>query len=199
MIHSEENSDGSTLRDVRQPIRRVPEGYLAVQPELPDPLAPAIEEGASVYWITATESSLACEQWTFEAPRALDDAGAGALEARLAGRPTRGGSGRAPSWYPAEYHPASRERFGHLHLDPVHPNPWRCLCMYEYDLVAATDRMLIVVGYRMATGVVAVDPGDVERWYLSPGDCETARRQAAEAIERDAAAALSAGFHVQEG
>jgi hypothetical protein len=197
LTRTEENA-GARIRDVTQSVPAVPDGYLPVAPVLPDPLAAAIERGASIDWIAATGPTLTCEHWKFESSPHHEDAGEVTLEARLR-RNAPGGGAMASPYYPAAYHPAHGESLGRLDLDPIHPNPWRCDCTYQYTLVAATERVLTLVGYRMPSGAIAVAPQDIERWFLFPEDCEAARRTAAEAIEHDAAAALGAGFHVQEG
>jgi len=179
----------------------IPAGYRRLELPAPDPLAAAIEHGGSVYWLRLTEKGPVCDQWRF----ALDRRAAGQRDSpRLDGRLVRqelyvdydGKKKRAS--HPMHYQPASDGKPAELHLETLQfdgRQMFKCDCEYHYTLLHAEAGELELMGRPLPENVVAYDPRDAERWFLSPKQCETARVEVARTIEEDGTMAPRVGLH----
>jgi hypothetical protein len=193
------DAPGSDVRT--RGIAAIPEGYRPIEPPSPDPLALAIERGATLHWLIATDAGPLCETWRFERVRSKPDAGVAAIfAARLvhSGRLAR--FDESGFWYPAEYHPSAGGKPAELHLETVRSarTTMRCDCDYRYRIVAGRGDELYALGRPIPDDAVAFEPTEAERWFLSKKACETQREHAIRAIERDGRTTTRLGFHATE-
>ena len=179
-------------------IEKAPQGYRQVTLPDPDPLAVAIEQGASIWWLVEEQSfagrvGVWCERWTFD----RSARGGDALEGRLVGpRPLREPLAERDvvPYYPFSYRRSSGTAPARLHLEHIVPNLWRCLCDFDYALLGAIGDELHVMGRPITEPPVAYDPGEAERWFLTRSACEAVRDEAVAELERDPAQATRIGF-----
>ena len=190
-----------------QDIASIPPGFTAIDPPLSDPLAKAIEQGQSLYWLTLAHGQLACRGWH---PKAhwlhAGQSGANVFANRdqLEGELSDG-----DEYFPMNYTPVSADKSGGWlellgpHFKKSHTG-WRC--GVAFTLRAAQGATLYMEGpgaYSSGGGPpkeyapVAFHPEDVERWYLSRDGCNTALANAAREIEKDPTATERLGLHFQ--
>lgn len=174
-------------------VAAIPNGYQRVEPPDPDPLAEAIREGRSVWWLVEREISanridVTCEPWRFEPSDCSEPR---ILEGRLiAPKPWRG---RKPH-YPFAYYPSNAVEPARLHLDYLVQSPYGTLRKYDYKLLRAAGDVLDMMGRPIPPRIVAYDPGEPERWFLTGSACEAARTSAIAALTQDPAESTRLGF-----
>ena len=180
----------------------------------------AIEHGGSVYtgcwtghgasaapWTTRARHPAAdalpqpsCNEWRFEPVRRVTQrSGLVTLDARLRYHKSidTWDGDRVVPWYPVQYELSDGHRPGRLHLSHLEENHFdRCWCEYDYALLGAEGPELAMMGRQVPDDVIAYDPAEAERWFLTRDACETARAQAVEAIRQDGSETTRVGFHV---
>jgi hypothetical protein len=200
-MHTVSRRDGASFLiepgDPPRVVDRIPEG-LAL-PALPeqDPLKELIDHSGLVFWLILTEFGPTCEAWQFHPVSAASASTKGTrpVEARLTRlRPIkiREGDFRRNA-YPATYEPAGEHRLPMLALGEERRSRG-----YTYTLLAVLGDELRMTAQFIWNELVAYDPGDAERWFLSRSACEAARGEVAEALERDGMDATQLGFHIRE-
>jgi hypothetical protein len=199
----------------------IPDAFIQTRPPVPDPLVTAIEHDASIYWLLdGAEWNLAhfdsdaprnkipagdypqptCNEWRFEHGRRLTKPdGLVTVEARLRYHKSIeiAPGVRVVPWHPIQYALSDGRRPGRLHVSPLEENHFdKCACDYDYALLASEGAELTMMGRSVPDDIVAYDPGEAERWFLSRDACEAARVRAIQAIEQDGSATTRVGFHV---
>jgi len=174
-------------------VERIPEGYRTFELPKGDPLGNAIEQGASAYWLTDDGSGPKCDQWSFR----LDDPRHRAKGRK--GRLVRHEKwDRETAWFPMSYLPSEEKRLAVLHLGTIMLSgggTMKCPCESDYAILRADEGELEVISQPPPDDIIAYDPSQTERWFLSAEKCQVARTQAAEALERDGSVATRLGFH----
>lgn len=177
-------------------IADIPAGFERVRLPSPDPLAEAIRQGRSVWWLVERETAkdrvrVSCEPWKFDMSRGAEGSGSGPIEGRLlAPRPWRGEIPR----YPFTYRPSEGKNPARLHLGQLVHSPYGTLREYDYKLLHSVGDELHMMGRPIPNGIVAYDPGEAERWFLSRSACEAARTVAIATLERDPSQSTRIGF-----
>lgn len=189
--------DGSLFAPgVENEVKRIPEGFAEFKQFDRDPLQHIIMEHKSVFWMHYDEAKPSCDEWKFEEPSRCS----GTCPAWSPARGVKASLQHRASakWYPVLYDSHSGGA-PHLYVDYARPNRWRGFLDYDYYLVGAEDDVLFMLGYSIPERMVAYDPTEVERWFLRRDKCESALREAVDAIERDGMATVRLGFHSDEG
>jgi hypothetical protein len=177
-------------------VQRIPDGFRTFELPASDPLGHAIEQGASLYWLTDDGSGPKCDEWSFRLKGLRHGANG---HPRRAGRLVRRVKWDGEiTWFPMTYLPSEDRRPAVLHLGTVELSgggTLKCECVSDYAILRADDGELEVIARSLPEGLVAYDPAEAERWFLSPAKCEAARSAAAQALERDGSIAPRLGFH----
>jgi hypothetical protein len=174
-------------------VERIPDSYKTFEPPAGDPLGQAIEHGESLYWLIDDGSGPKCDKWTFrlDVPR-------GHVAGRE-GRLVRNEKwDREIAWFPMSYLPSKEKRLAVLHLGTIMLSgggTMKCTCESDYALLRAEDGELEVIAQPPPDNLIAYDPSQIERWFLTAEKCEVARTQAAEALGSDGSMATRLGFH----
>ena len=182
-------------------VDSIPKGYTPAKRPRPDPLSQAILESRSIFWFATTSSGPTCHAWEFRDGRERVDDYGRRLEARLVQvQAVRADDGKMTHhWYPATLRSATDAKQAQLFLAPVHPNPWKCDCTYDYALVDTAPDELIVLGRPIPDRLVAYDPRETERWFLSEATCKRALAEAVKLLSTDGSLATQLGFHAKQG
>jgi hypothetical protein len=174
-------------------VARIPDGYETFALPASDPLGHAIDQGASLYWLIDDGSGPKCEQWSFNLKNPRH--GAPGREGRLVRREKWD---KETAWFPMSYLPSEGKRPAVLHLGTIKLSgggTMKCECESNYALLRADDNELEVIAQPPPEGLVAYDPAEVERWFLTPAKCQAARTEVAQTLERDGSMATRLGFH----
>jgi hypothetical protein len=184
-------------------VDRIPEGYATIRIPRHDALAATIERSRSIYWLEQTEEGPSCSEWRFKFQKKISEptAGGARLKALLIRRtPVTEAGFRFRAWHGAEYRPSNGQDPARLHLDSLmydNQPAARCLCYYDYAVLADEGAELHMMARPMPPRSLAYDPSEVERWFLSGERCEAARKDAMERLARDGRLATRIGFHAQ--
>ena len=173
-------------RTITSPNAPIPSGYRRLELPATDPLAQAITQGRAIHWLLQTERGPICDEWRFAKNRLT----------RV--KPFRANSGNVKASYPIDYHLSSEGRPAVLHLETLEFDgrpALMCPCQYDYFLLHADAGELELMARTMPEAVVAYDPRDAERWFLSREKCEIARAEVARAISQDGLLATQLGLH----
>ena len=187
-------------------VARIPDGYEAFELPSSDSLDNAIEKGASLYWLVDDGSGPKCDEWSFKLTRprhmsaaALPSpANAGGHAGREGRLVRRAKLDKEVAWFPMTYKPSDGSQTAVLHLGTIMLSgggTLKCDCESDYALLRANDGELVVIDESLPDGLVAYDPSETERWFLTPEKCEAARTEAAQTLERDGSMATRLGFH----
>lgn len=182
-------------------VEEVPKQFAPVTHTEPDPLEHRIARGGPVYWLILTQSGPVCEEWQFHPTPSVRGSHPGPQPAVARLARVRAIKDDKDDWlsneYPVTYEPASKHRLPTLRWGER--RFWTRQRDYNYELLAVSGDELRMTAQRgNGDDVVAYDPGDAERWFLSRSACDAARDEVAEALERDPGIATQVGFHVRE-
>jgi hypothetical protein len=177
-------------------LLRIPDGFKAFAPAPDDPLGHAIDQGASLYWLLDDGTGPKCDEWSFRLKRPRQSAAEHpGREGRLVRRAKWEGE---TAWYPMSFLPSEGDRPAVLHLGTIMLSgggTLKCECVSDYSLLRADNDELEVIARSLPEGLVAYDPAEAERWFLSPAKCEAARTEAERALQRDGSIAPRLGIH----
>ncbi len=175
-------------------VDAVPERWTRLVNTAEDAFVPELQHG-QVHWLINTKDEPTCRSWT--------------LDAKLEGKAYRGrlrsrqsSPGRVVLWsYGVEYVPSQPGRLGGILL--LGPNTitysegrredggYRC----AFELTFAQRRGDVLEFLSSGdSGIVAYEPEDAQRWYVTSEACEGARREAMRALSQDARVATRLGF-----
>jgi hypothetical protein len=200
------------------PAGEIPPGYREFKAHSAEPLEAAIRGSADLFWL---KPGPACQRWRFEyRGERIGEEGKTILMARLVlGKLRRtpkdtGGYRIEQLRYPVEYEflrpmygfaprfkMSARQDAGRLPFGPH--------CSYEYAFLDVLDGALIMMGRTIDeprdvsgpdefTQLVAYDPEEAERWFLSRAECEAALPGIEQRLRADARVAPRLGFHAYE-
>jgi hypothetical protein len=184
--------EGARLSSIRADgsrvfVDRIPDGYRRPEPAAADPIVEAERREASLYWLLRTDDGLVCDEWKF------------ARTGRLVRRKRVDRDGRSGvASFPLHHAPPSSDAPPVLHFDSLQidgKEALKCSCEYSYSVLRSTGDEIEVTGRRLPERLVAYDPADVERWFLSKERCAAVRDEAAAILARDPAAATRLGLH----
>lgn len=165
----------------------MPSGFTRIDEKAGDAVAETLRLRGSFSWLRANASGAACESWRFH-PRS-----------ESTGELVRDGAPQLT--HPVTFrrafpgHPATLF-LGSIELD--HHSVFKCDCSIEYLVVGAGFGEVAMMARRLPAQSVAYVSGEAERWFLSPGACETARAGTEKTLDTDPAKAWTLGFHAYE-
>lgn len=191
-------------RRLEEEVRAIPEGYERYEPPASEPLRSAIEHSAPVYWLYLTESGPACQKWTFKflGKQVRKDGETWRAKLELAEPAVRARSGHhLPYWYPVTLNSylSRKSPSWYLKLGELRKGSRKQYeKSQEYQLLRADQDELLMMARSLGPEIVAYDPADTERWFLSQTACERVRDQLAVELEKDGTRTTRMGFHAYE-
>jgi hypothetical protein len=172
-------------------IAEIPAGYTLTKSDRRYPLSTLISERRAVYWLEATSTGVVCKGWKFDKVSRRDDG----LQAELVGDEMVTDNSGKPSHpsYPVTFYSRGRQQ-AVMHLGTR--RPVMSADQSDLTLLSESGDELAITAQEVPEGIVAYDPIDAERWFLTRARCEVAQNEVNAAIEADGSVTTRVGLHI---
>ncbi len=169
------------------PVGRLPAHLEPIAKPLISPVPGLIRKGQAVSWLIDDGQSLRCDTWRFSG----HDLGQPRLVRQNTFEDRR-------VWFPIRYTEHGNGRLPVLSLETITMSDGttlKCECTTHYTVVSANGVELRMLARSSPGELVAFDPSETERWFLSEQACETARGEVLDVLSSNASLASRLGFH----
>jgi len=169
------------------PVGRLPAHLEPIEKPLISPLPDLIKREQVISWLIDDGQGPTCDTWRFSVH--------GSGQPRLVRQKDFEGQ---RVWFPIRYADHGNGQLPVLSLDTIAMSDGttlKCACTTNYTVVSANETELRMLARPSPGELVAFDPSEIERWFLSEQACETARGEVANLLSSNASLASRLGFH----